>query len=166
MTRAATMKKIQLYLTEEDDVVAANQTAEEQDALDVAANVASSKAQVQANLDAAKAAKQAEIDQAKQEKALKEQGRADVVQAQRAVKFATSTYTTLHKNVTETADKVVDTAQSAWETLGNIATPGSIFLPISVLLIFFFLVFPVNGNTRMEWLFLTLTGNAKITGAN
>lgn len=49
--------------------------------------------------------------------------------------------------------------------LGTIPTYGSIFLPLSVLLIFFFLLLPVNGHTRAVWLWLTLTGQAEITPA-
>ena len=46
--------------------------------------------------------------------------------------------------------------------LGKIPTYGSIMLPLSVLLVFFFLLLPVNGHTRAMWLWLTLTGHAEI----
>ncbi len=57
----------------------------------------------------------------------------------------------------------------AQDTLGNVAgtletvtTPGSIFLPATILIIFFFLLLQVNGMTRAQWLWLSLIGDAKI----
>ena len=61
-----------------------------------------------------------------------------------------------------TADRVRDTAGGVWDSIGRVAVPGSIWLPIAILLIFFFLLLPVNGYTRMQWLFLALTGQSKI----
>jgi hypothetical protein len=51
--------------------------------------------------------------------------------------------------------------------LGSIPTPGGITLPLVILLVFFFLLIPVNGHTRLTWLWLALSGNAAInpTGA-
>lgn len=47
-------------------------------------------------------------------------------------------------------------------TLASLPTPGSILLPLGILLVFFFLLLPVNGHTRLVWLWLVLTGNAEI----
>lgn len=60
------------------------------------------------------------------------------------------------------ADKTVELAQSTASTLATVATPGSIFLPIALLLLFFFLILPVNGMTRAQWLWLAITGQATI----
>ena len=46
--------------------------------------------------------------------------------------------------------------------LASLPTPGSIVLPLVVLLAFFFLLLPVNGHTRFMWLWLVVTGNADI----
>ena len=47
-------------------------------------------------------------------------------------------------------------------SLGKIPTYGSILFPLSILLVFFFLLLPVNGHTRAMWMWLTLTGQADI----
>lgn len=48
--------------------------------------------------------------------------------------------------------------------LAGIPTPGGITLPLVILLVFFFMLVPVNGHTRMTWLWLVLSGNAMISG--
>ena len=64
------------------------------------------------------------------------------------------------------ANNVVDKSGQVWKgataQLGRIPTPGSIILPLVVLLVFFFMLLPVNGHTRFVWLWLVLTGNANI----
>lgn len=62
----------------------------------------------------------------------------------------------------DTAEKVRDVANGAWQSVGRVAIPGSIWLPIAILLIFFFLLLPVNGMTRAQWLYLSLIGQAHI----
>ncbi len=66
------------------------------------------------------------------------------------------------------ANNVVDKTGQVWRgataQLGRIPTPGSIILPLIALLVFFFMLIPVNGHTRFVWLWLVLTGNADITG--
>lgn len=47
-------------------------------------------------------------------------------------------------------------------TLGNLPQPGSIVLPLVVLIVFFLLLIPVNGHTRFVWLWMVLSGNAVI----
>ena len=44
----------------------------------------------------------------------------------------------------------------------SLPDPGGIVFPLLVLLVFFFLLIPVNGHTRAMWLWLVLTGNASI----
>lgn len=44
----------------------------------------------------------------------------------------------------------------------SLPTPGGILLPLGVLFIFFMLLLPVNGHTRLMWLWLAVTGNAEI----
>jgi hypothetical protein len=68
-------------------------------------------------------------------------------------------------NVDGTVNKVQKTAADVAQNLESVSTPGSIWLPISVLLVFFFLLLPVNGMTRAQWLYQTLIGNAQIGGA-
>jgi hypothetical protein len=81
-----------------------------------------------------------------------------------AINTATTAFGQAQDQAFKTAEKVRDTAGGAWDWVGRIAIPGSIWLPIAVLLIFFFLLLPVNGHTRAEWLWLTLTGQAHIEG--
>lgn len=59
------------------------------------------------------------------------------------------------------AKKIV---RGAGVKLERIPTPGSIMLPLVILLVFFFLLIPVNGHTRLQWLWLVVTGNADIVG--
>lgn len=64
------------------------------------------------------------------------------------------------------AGSTVNAAKDIWRgtriKLERLPAPGSILLPLIVLLLFFFLLIPVNGNTRLAWLWLVLTGNAEI----
>lgn len=46
--------------------------------------------------------------------------------------------------------------------IGSIPQPGSIVFPLVVLLLLFFLIVPVNGQTRLGWLWAVLTGNAYV----
>ncbi len=64
--------------------------------------------------------------------------------------------------VEDATNRAIGLGKEAWDGLGNVATPGSIFLPVSILIVFFLLILPVNGHTRIEWLWLALTGGAKI----
>lgn len=56
-------------------------------------------------------------------------------------------------------------ARGTGARLGRIPTPGSLMLPLGLLLLFFFLLLPVNGHTRLSWLWLVLTGGAQISGS-
>lgn len=44
--------------------------------------------------------------------------------------------------------------------------PGSILFPLILVLILFFILIPVNGHTRLVWIWLTLTGNASFSGTS
>lgn len=46
--------------------------------------------------------------------------------------------------------------------LGSLPTPGSLMLPLVILLVFFMLLLPVNGHTRFTWLWMVITGDAMI----
>ena len=52
--------------------------------------------------------------------------------------------------------------RAAGDLLARIPTPTSLLFPLVILLVFFFLLIPVNGQTRAVWLWLVLTGNARI----
>lgn len=47
-------------------------------------------------------------------------------------------------------------------TLEKLPTPGSIVLPLILLLVFFMILIPINGKSRIAWLWLVVTGNAQI----
>ena len=66
------------------------------------------------------------------------------------------------KTVDDTVSRVAKTGKEAWDGIARVATPGSIFLPVSVLIVLWLLLLPVNGHTRIEWLWLALTGNAQL----
>ncbi|SRR6266568_2650402 len=52
--------------------------------------------------------------------------------------------------------------RNARQRLEDAPTPGSIWLPLGMLLALLFVLIPVNGHTRIVWLFLTLAGHAQI----
>ena len=47
---------------------------------------------------------------------------------------------------------------SGW--LARVPTPGSLWFPLALLLIFFFILITYGGHTRLQWAWLVLTGNA------
>lgn len=55
------------------------------------------------------------------------------------------------------------TAGRVTTAIGSVPIPGDLLLPLSILLLFFFVLIAVNGHTRLMWLWLTLTGNASLT---
>lgn len=59
-------------------------------------------------------------------------------------------------------ERVISGSASWLETK---SIPGSIWLPITILILFFFLLLPVNGKTRFTWLFESIIGQAKIAGS-
>lgn len=46
--------------------------------------------------------------------------------------------------------------------LEGLSMPGGIWLPLGILLVLFLVLLPVNGHTRLMWLWLAITGNARI----
>ena len=69
------------------------------------------------------------------------------------------------QNANATVDAVQRIARNTGVTIEKIPSPGSVMLPLLVLLIFVFLLLPVNGHTRLVWLWLVVTGNASTGGA-
>jgi hypothetical protein len=67
-----------------------------------------------------------------------------------------------NEQIQQTTGRIMTFARDLWASVGRVPAPGDIFLPISILLVFFLLILPVNGHTRASWLFLALTGNAHI----
>ena len=62
------------------------------------------------------------------------------------------------------ADGVANATADTRSALERVRTPGSILLPVGILLLLFFLVIPINGNSRLAWLWLVITGNASLPG--
>ena len=54
-------------------------------------------------------------------------------------------------------------ASAAGVKIGNAPTPGSLGVPLAILIVFFFILITYNGNTRFQWLWLVLTNNAYVT---
>lgn len=67
----------------------------------------------------------------------------------------------------KSASQTVNAASSIIKGTGvrieSLPTPGSIVLPLVILIVFFLLLLPVNGHTRLVWIWLVLTGNADIS---
>lgn len=83
--------------------------------------------------------------------------------AQTIIQVGTDAFKNVQDQAFNTAEKIRDTAGGVWGSIGRVAIPGSIWLPVAILLIFFFLLLPINGYTRMQWLWLALIGQAQIT---
>jgi hypothetical protein len=59
---------------------------------------------------------------------------------------------------------VQNVASDTAATLERASTPGSILLPVLILIVLFLAVMPVNGYPRLAWLWFVVTGNASLTG--
>ncbi|SRR5258708_10375073 len=162
--RTKTMGEIQALLDQQSSEDAF-QEAKDQEELDAAANVSSSSNQLKQNLKDQE--KQAVAD-AKKLKADKNRQQSLMLHLAGLPSKANATLTRSVQNVADqvgnTYRSTKDFASSGWDQLGAIATPGSIWLPVTILLVFFFVVFPVNGHSRFEWWFMAMTGQAEITG--
>lgn len=76
--------------------------------------------------------------------------------------FEDSFYGKASKKVVGFGQGIKKGAFRANRSLANIPTPGGVWAALAVLLFLFLVLFPVNGNTRLYWLWLALTGNASI----
>lgn len=76
--------------------------------------------------------------------------------------FEDSFYGKASKKVVGFGQGIKGGASRANRSLANIPTPGGVWAALTVLLFLFLVLFPVNGNTRLYWLWLALTGNASI----
>ena len=98
------------------------------------------------------------------DKAKKELEIAQREQAKKVITGTADAFKNVQDQAFKTAEKAQNVASDAWVSVGRIATPGSIWLPIAVLFIFFLLIIPINGYSRFQWLWLAVFGNAKIDG--
>jgi len=113
---------------------------------------------------------QAEIDEAilrrDEEKARQKEQAETIKHATGVVDVGTKIYNDAKNQV----DGVVERGQAAvaggasW--LETKSIPGSIWLPITTLMIFFFFLLPINGKTRAEWLFEAIVGQSSIKNPN
>lgn len=55
-----------------------------------------------------------------------------------------------------------DLLRGASVQLEKLPDPGGIIFPLMILLLFFLILIPINGHTRLTWIWLVLTGNAQI----
>ena len=69
------------------------------------------------------------------------------------------------QSANDTVNAVQRVARNTGVAIERLPSPGSVMLPLLVLGIFFFLLLPVNGHTRLTWLWLVVTGNASTGGA-
>jgi hypothetical protein len=97
-----------------------------------------------------KSARQKLIDEALQQREIEQKKREDAFYS-----TANATVNAAQKIVKGTAVRVE-----------SVPTPGSVMLPLLVLVVLFVMFLPVNGHTRFVWLWLVVTGNADIAGAS
>lgn len=111
-----------------------------------------------------------EIEQAKIRKAEEDKRKQEELETYQRLKESSQIAGNIVSGVTGTTanigSKAKDLADSTTSTLATVSTPGSIFLPIALLLLFFFLIIPVNGKTRAQWLWMALFGQARIGQQN
>lgn len=160
LDEAASVQSNQDLLEEQRLLQAKVKTEADIQRLEEAKRQASSRAvkeQLEAEARLIKSERLKEEDRQKEEEAA-------ALSAQQAKEKFTTAIENAKSDAEKTVGRVVDTGKSLWGSLASVATPGSIFLPIAVLIIFYLLLLPVNGHTRIEWLWLTLTGNARLTG--
>lgn len=112
-----------------------------------------------------KAAKREQEKSAREQ--LKEQTR---LQAARITKESQERGEEQSNKLVQTLQNLSGQVQNLWKgtqvQLENIPTPGSLLLPFVILMVFFFLLLPVNGHTRFIWLWLVLTGQAEISATS
>ncbi len=58
------------------------------------------------------------------------------------------------------ADATRESGGKVSTRLAALPTPGSLWFPLALLLLFFFILITYGGNTRLQWLWLVLTNNA------
>ena len=104
------------------------------------------------SIRAMKAAQIEATRQREEESAIQQRGR-EVIQGAR-------------DQVTRTQQTVTRSANEVGAAIGSVPIPGSLLLPMSILLLFFFALIPINGHTRLMWLWLVLSGNAHLSGEN
>lgn len=54
-------------------------------------------------------------------------------------------------------------ASSAGTRIGNLPTPGNLGFPLTLLILFFFILITYAGRSRLQWIGLVLTNNAYVT---
>ena len=104
------------------------------------------------SIRAMKAAQLQAARQREEENAIQQRGR-EVIQGTR-------------DTVARTQETISRSASEVGAAIGSVPIPGSILLPLSILLLFFFALVPINGHTRLMWLWLVLSGNAHLSGEN
>lgn len=124
------------------------------------------KAKEVATSDSVKRKLQEEIDAAKQRKAeetARKREQLETLQtAKNAGQAATNVVASVGGAISHTTGRINDAVTSAGRSIATVSTPGSILLPVTILLVFFLLLLPVNGYTRAQWLWMALIGDAKI----
>lgn len=73
---------------------------------------------------------------------------------------AKSKFLKASESTLKNAGKIVHGADAR---IGSVPTPGSIAFPLILLLLFFFILIQVAGYSRLGWLWLVLTGNARMS---
>jgi hypothetical protein len=93
-----------------------------------------------------KSARQKLIDEALQQREIEQKKREDA----------------FYRSANATVNAAQSIVKGAAVRIESVPTPGSVMLPLIVLIVFFVMLLPVNGHTRFVWLWLTVTGNADI----
>ena len=68
----------------------------------------------------------------------------------------------IKRQLTDTAQATKRAIGSVQNGLGRVPIPGGLAFPLVTLLILFMLLIKINGNTRIGWLWLVMSGNAAL----
>lgn len=97
-------------------------------------------------------------------RATQQQQEIDVLHGERNLTKAQATQQGAYARISNKVGQTKQSAQKRLSTtnkwLANIPTPGGVWLPFLLLMFFFLALFPVNGHTRLKWLFLVIIGQA------
>lgn len=92
----------------------------------------------------------------------------DVLQGEKRLSQAQaaqdSAYTRASNAIGRTKQGVGRRLGSANKWASHIPTPGGVWVPFLILMTLFLVLFPVNGHTRVKWLFLVILGQAILPG--
>lgn len=104
---------------------------------------------------------QAEKDIEKAQEKLLGKEEADRLKAEKEAEERQAAIVQAAKGAYESSKQVV---KSADVSLGKLPTPGQVVFPLIILLVLFLIIVQVAGHSRLEWLWMVITGQAFVSG--